>query len=353
MKPIRIWLCVSFISVLVSACAAQTLTVAPTQEPTPTDDYSYLGLTDAQISTLLSLEQVDEYPLYTMQYYAPYETVSIETSIQRANESMFDESWGCALFSAFTNSENMLYGRNFDWEYSPAVLLYTDPSDGYASVSMVDIAYLGFQGERAKNLVDSHLGDRVSLLDAPYLPFDGFNETGLAVGMAAVPAGNMPSDPGKETVDSLLIIREMLDHASNVNEAVSIITSYNIVYGGGPPLHYLIADAAGQAALVEFFQSEMHIIFNENPWHNATNFLRSSVGESSIANCWRYDKISERLGESGGRLSPLDAINLLGDVSQESTQWSIVYGMISGDIHVAMGKEYNDIHFLHLEIADE
>ena len=36
----------------------------------------------------------------------------------------------------------MVYGRNFDWQYSPALLLFTNPPDGYASVSMVDIEYL-------------------------------------------------------------------------------------------------------------------------------------------------------------------------------------------------------------------
>ena len=42
--------------------------------------------------------------------------------------------------------DDRLFGRNFDWRYSPALLLFTDrpAAGGYASVSMVDIAYLGF-----------------------------------------------------------------------------------------------------------------------------------------------------------------------------------------------------------------
>jgi penicillin V acylase-like amidase (Ntn superfamily) len=31
-------------------------------------------------------------------------------------------------------------------------------------------------------------------LQAPYLPFDGMNEHGLAIGMAAVPESTMPHD---------------------------------------------------------------------------------------------------------------------------------------------------------------
>ena len=342
------------LAVLLVACSGPKSLVAPTLVPTPTDAFSNLGLTDAQIDTLLSLEQVDEYPLYTMHYYAPYETVSLDENIQHANMPTLNASWGCSLFTAFSDPESMLYGRNFDWEYSPAVLLYTDPTDGYASVSMVDIKYLGYESEeQAQNLRDSPLPYRTNLLDAHYLPFDGMNEMGLAVGMAAVPPGDMASDPLKQTIGSLLVIREILDHARDVDEAVSILESYNIDYRGGPALHYLIADTSGQAALVEFYQSEMHIIYNDDSWHHATNFLRSSTGESTEGHCWRYDKTSERLGAKTGTLSPQEAIDLLEDVSQAGTQWSIVYGMSTGDIHVAMGQAYRDVHILHLGLAEE
>ncbi|MBE9507166.1 MAG: linear amide C-N hydrolase, partial [Chloroflexi bacterium] len=261
--------------------------------------------------------------------------------------------WACSLFAALGDADNMLYGRNFDWEYSPAVLLFTDPPDGYASVSMVDIAYLGFGGTRAGTLTDLPLTERQSLLDAPFLPFDGMNEHGLVVGMAAVPPGQMRSDPDKEAIGSLMVIREMLDHASDVDEAVAILQSYDVDVEGGPPLHYLIADPSERSALVEFYQGEMVVMQNETAWHLATNFLRASVGESATGECWRYDKISQGLSEAEGWLVMQDAIDLLAEVSQESTQWSIVYGMSTGSIDVAMGREYDDVHTLHLSLATE
>ncbi len=353
MKRIHIWFFVIFLITL-PACKSGTQVETPELISSLAAEYSNLGLTDAEIETLLSLEQVDEYPLYTMHYYAPYETVSIDENFQRANMPTFDSSWGCSLFAAFSDSESMLFGRNFDWEYSPAVLLYTDPADGFASISMVDIKYLGYEDvEKAQGLKDSSIPYRAFLLDAPYLPFDGMNEMGLAVGMAAVPPGNMAPDPDKETVNSLLVIREILDHASNIDQAVAILQNYNIDYGSGPPLHYLIADSSGQAALVEYYQSELHIQYNEAAWHQATNFLLASAGESAQGQCWRYDKITEKLEVNQGQLIPEEAISLLSDVSQEGTQWSIVYGMSTGDIHVAMGQAYDDVHKLHLELADQ
>jgi hypothetical protein len=303
-------------------------------------------LTDEQEDTLNSLEQIDDYPLYTMHYYGAYD------------DSAFSDTrvstWGCSLFAAFADPENKLYGRNFDWEFSPALLLFTDPPDGYASVSMVDIAYLGFPGEQSKNLTERSLEGRTALLYAPFLPFDGMNERGLAVGMAAVAPGNIKEDPNKETIDSLGIIREMLDHAATVDEALEIINNYNIDFTGGPPLHYLIADASGQAILVEFFQGEMVVTPNESSWHMATNFIRASAEDSTEGICWRYDILDEQLIDTEGRLTIPDALALLKDVSQSDlTQWSIVYSMSTGAINVVMGEDYDQVHTLQLELTGE
>jgi len=337
---------------LLVGCGAPAITptpVSPTLTPTtvPTPTSRVAGLSDEEVATLSSLEQVDDYPLYTMRYYGAYEqrTSSTETASSLA--------WACSLFAALGDADARLYGRNFDWEYSPAVLLFTDPPDGYASVSMVDIAYFGFGEANASTLTDLPLSERRALLDAPFWPFDGLNERGLAAGMAAVPPGDMRSDPNKETIGSLRVIRQMLDHASNVDEALAILQSYNIDFEGGPSLHYLIADSSGRSLLVEFYEGEMVIIPNETPWHLATNFLRASVGESAEGECWRYDKISQRLTEAEGQLAAQDAMDLLADVSQEGTQWSVVYGMSTGDVSVTMGRQYDTLHAFHLTFAGE
>lgn len=307
------------------------------------------ALTQEQEDTLNSLEQVNDYPLYTMHYYGAYDDTAFSDVLVD-----LPPTWACSLFTAFADPENKLYGRNFDWEFSPALLLFTDPPDGYASVSMVDIAYLGFPGEQSQNLTDRSLEGRQALLYAPFMPFDGMNERGLAVGMAAVPPGNKKDDPDKETIGALGIIREILDHAATVDEALEIIENYNIDFVGGPPLHYLIADASGSAILVEFYQGEMVVTHNESSWHMATNFIRASAEDSTEGICWRHDILDEQLTESAGKLTVQDAMNLLDEVSQAgSTQWSIVYSMSTGAINVAMGEQYDQVHTFELELVEE
>jgi hypothetical protein len=311
------------------------------------------GLTEEQVASLLSLEQVEDYPLYTMHYYGSYARQASWREAEERDLAMGPPSpWGCSLLAALGDRDSMLFGRNFDWMFSPALLLFANPPDGYASVSMVDIAYLGFGDGRAHGLTDLPLGERRGLLDAPFLPFDGMNERGLAVGMAAVPHGGMRPDPKKETIGSVEVIREILDHASTVDEAAAILQSYNVSMEE-VPLHYLIADRSGRSVLVEFYEGEVVVIPNEETWHLATNFLRAAAGESAQGECWRYDRIAGRLAEGGGQITPQEAMDLLADVSQGNTQWSIVYGMSTGKVSVVMGRQYSQPHALQLDLAGE
>jgi hypothetical protein len=315
-----------------SACASKT----PSPPASPAE------------RTLASLEKVDDHPLYVMHYEGAY-TSGDEDIVRDASLGASVPSWACSLFAALGDADAMVYGRNFDWEHSPAVLLFTAPPDGYASVSLVDIAYLGFTEAEARDLTKLSLDERRPLLDAPYLPFDGMNEYGLTIGMAAIPDSAMPYDQAKMTIGSLGIIREMLDHARTVDEAIAVMENYNVDMGGGPAIHYLIADATGKAVLIEFYEGEMVVIPNDTAWHQATNFLLSAVtGGSAEGNCWRYDKIAARLSLAEGRLSTPDALALLSDVSQPGTQWSVVYGISTGEINIAMGRHYDTIHTFHL-----
>ena len=354
MKTLRNLIAILFLSL--AACRTVETSPQPTlpvedqiRPVQQSEDYVLSGLTENEVATLLSLTEIDAYPLYTMHYYASYDKLA-DLQPAYAYPLGANVSWACSLFAALSNPENQLYGRNFDWEYSPALLLFTDPSDGYASTTMVDIAYLGFTGDQSRNLSEKPLQELVSLLDAPYIPFDGINEAGLVIGMAAVPAGKVPTDPLKDTLGSLGIIRVVLDNAANVDEALEIFRSYNIDFGGGPPIHYLIADAGGNAALFEHYQGEVYVFHNQALWQQATNFLNASV-ESPFDQCWRYDTMEKRLAAVQGNLRPDEAMRLLQDVSQDSTQWSVVYNISLGDIHVVMGRNYGNEHVLSFERA--
>lgn len=341
LTSLRIAVAVGLVLAACSPTAARAPTLSPTSDST---------LSVQQIATLSSLEKVDSHPLYTMHFYGSAELSLSEPATGRdlvGTDTSF--TWGCALFAALAGTEKT-YGRNFDWEASPALLLFTHPTRGYASVSMVDLAYLGF-GEDVDRLTELSLDDRKALLRACSLPFDGMNDHGLVVGMAAVPAGDVQPDPDKVTVDSLMAMRLILDQAASIDEAVAILQQYNINWGGGPPLHYLIADRSGTVALVEFYRGSVHVIPSDKTWHLATNFLVTSVAGGVSGQCYRYDKASQTLAASAGSLNARDAMSLLADVSQQNTQWSVVYGMSTGDVSITMGRKYGHSNTFQLDLA--
>jgi hypothetical protein len=95
----------------------------------------------------------------------------------------------------------------------------------------------------------------------------------------------------------------------------------------------------------------MQILENDEPWHLATNFLRSSVDDPAEGGCWRYNKISAQLAEVNGQIDAQGAMQLLAGVAQNNTQWSVMYQMSSGTINVAMGQEYQDVHRFQLDLT--
>jgi hypothetical protein len=307
------------------------------------------GMTPEEADALKNIVLLDDYPLYSIYFKGAYEPEKAGSSesgsleqgfrVLTNKEGKLHPTWGCSLFAALGNPENMLFGRNFDWQYSPALLLFYDPPDGYSSVSMVDITYLGYSGK--ENLLKLSLKERADLIEAVEIPFDGMNEYGLAVGMAALESDEQRIDPNKPSIDSLMVIREILDHSRTVDDAIAIIEKYNIVWGNGPPLHYLVADRSGNSVLVEFYQGEIQIIRNSQPWHIMTNFYVSPVVDHPNGQCRRYDRISQKLDGSIGQISNQEAISLLEDVSQQNTQWSVIYGITNNEIRISMGKDYN------------
>ena len=254
--------------------------------------------------------------------------------------------WACTGFAALSPAGDTVFGRNFDWHNRQTLLLFTDPPDGYASVSMVDISYLGFPAGRPS------WADRRRLLDAPYLPFDGMNERGLAVGMMAVSHAQDSSSPERVTISSLHAIRLMLDHAAGVDQAIALLRNYTVDFGDGPPIHYLIADTSGRAAVIEYIAGEMIVSPNEQGWQVSTNFIvAQEQPEGNGSTCWRYNRAYETLEHAGGALSQREAMDLLREVSQGNTVWSVVYNGTSGDVSIAMGRHYDRVHDVNLRMT--
>jgi Acyl-coenzyme A:6-aminopenicillanic acid acyl-transferase len=354
-------LIIMVLQMLLSGCRP----VSPTPQATASGVSSQYLLASPQATeenpTLASLKKVSDFPFYTMRFEGDY---GFSAYLQGLKQKLSDlesrrplmvvsgietlPAFACTGFTARSPQGERLLGRNFDWYRHPALLLFTDSPDGYASVSMVDISYLGFAGTVRQDDPEALSG----LLRAPYLPFDGMNERGLAVGMMAVPHSEGGDDAGMPTLDDLEAIRLLLDYAADVDQAIELLGQYNVDWGGGPAIHYLLADAAGNSAVVEFIGGKPQVFRSRHSWQISTNFLFAEVPlDKAGVECWRYKTADATLGQSDGVLSAEAAMELLRHVSQTGTTgtiWSVVYNLSTGQVRVVMDRDYDQVYSFQL-----
>ena len=291
-------------------------------------------------------EKVDDYPLYVMRFEGDY-GFSEYLKTGRLDAGFTDGSApSCTVFSAIAAGGDPIVGRNFDFPRNPALLLFTDPPDGYASVSMVDLGYFGYSMSDLPDPDEGLEGLRMT----PYLPFDGMNEHGLVVGMAAIHHAEPPHDPEKVTIGEIQVIRLLLDRAKDVDEALELMGDYNIGLAE-PPVHYFVADRSRNSAIIELVGGEMKVLRRGEPYQVMTNFIIHGSGAPEVVTCPRYRSVHDRLSDARGRASMADAMSILEGASQASTIWSIVYNMETGEINIAMGGKFYHVLTFQTTIA--
>ncbi|MEZ5199364.1 MAG: linear amide C-N hydrolase [Bacteroidales bacterium] len=177
------------------------------------------------LSTISSFEAIGEF--YKMDYSGDYNNLLDMLDDQMTGNDKLDfDSFNCSLFSANGDLDNQLFGRNFDNNNNDVLFTRFQPPDGYSSMAFTRMTDMGFPvGTNYSNLT---FNQKLPLLHSAYFVPDGINEHGLAAGLASVPAVQFILDPAKDTIFITRLIREILDHAQSVDEALEIANSFNV-----------------------------------------------------------------------------------------------------------------------------
>lgn len=298
---------------------------------------------DEMRRSLATLRRVDDHPLYEMTYYGPKPRLDGRPTDHALPAAETRDAFACTVFAAAGDPARPLFGRNFDWDPNPALVLHASPTNGFRSVSIVDISYFGFDRARVGDLDDPE--KRAALMRAVAGPFDGMNEHGLVVGMAAVDAV-AEVRPDRPAVGSVSVMRLVLDSARTVDEAVAVLGSYNLDFSGGPGLHYIVADATGASAVVEFVDGRMHVEPRKagESWQAMENFHLTGADERARVDHDRYRTATDRLRAAAGRPGTQGALDLLREVAQGHTQWSAVYDLTARSVSVFTDKRRDKVH---------
>lgn len=351
-----------------------------------------------QAKTLETLTDLGEGKLYRMDYKADYRLkdfveagLNSKEGVQGAvAELLMDFSSmpssmpalkpACSAFQAVTPEGDVLYGRNFDYDFDDgaSVLVRTRPKRGYRSMGLVSMNHVGLTGAQ---LSDGET-DLSMLVAAPYAMMDGINEKGFAVSVLALTGGGCACqyEEGKPDIMTTVLMRLLLDRAATVEEALELCKGYNFFADGlqkyvpsadKTNYHFLLSDASGRSVVLEYVQEGG--LKGKGPWvmqvvdaRFVTNFYLKDGWQTVIRPDKRYAKLKEALSGKGASdtatpavLTEAEAMALLQAVYQKPegkgdvrTQWSVVYNLSRHTATICPGGDYNNPMTVSLRSRD-
>ena len=362
-------------------------------KPTPTDNEARL-LTDenkrAMVYSMVDLEG-DKGRIYEINYTEDYKLdAALDADIdgvpallgfvmqnlldvQSTKPQAVSYDAGCSAFACpDKTSGDFLMGRNFDFNHIdattgertmiPVIAVHTAPKGGKKSVSFVDGLFIGYKS----GFYTDGKSDLSMLMALPYVLLDGINEDGFAICVLKLDGKPTKQEqPGKKKIFTTVAMRMLLDRASTVKEAVEMLKQYNMCMDSDPAsYHYLMADATGDFAIVEYTNSDleqhpdkMEVHTGDDAWRYVTNFYMSpSMADTdhgfnhSTHGMARYLTLRDRLAQLNYRTTPAEAFALLQDVAQGPehpelstgfTQWTEVYNLSRKSLTLSILREWN------------
>ena len=263
--------------------------------------------------------------------------------------TMKTQSFGCSTLSVQNTEGGYFFGRNFDWNACDALVVTSYPQDGYASVSTVNMDFI----RQGAGMADSLLSDEMMTMAALYAPLDGMNEKGLCVSVNMIQDGaTISQDTCKTDLTTTTAIRLLLNQAATVEEALKLLSQYDLHASMDYMVHFAIADRAGNSVAVEYINNEMIV----TKTLVLTNFYlaeREKQGIGTGQSHERFDILTETLAGKPS-MTQAEVRDALDSVSKdnfgefESTEWSIVFDQSALTASFYHRENYEKAYFFQI-----
>ena len=266
------------------------------------------------------------------------------TSTMLAEAALISNSFGCSTLTVNSPDGHQLFGRNFDWQTCNAMVVTSKPSQGYASISTVNLGFISQAGGSLNQMLEQN---DIRVLAALYAPLDGMNEKGLAVSVNMIQDNasiNQNSD--KPDLTTTTAVRLLLNKAANVDEALTLLQQYDLHASMGMMIHFALADTTGRGVVVEYINNEM--VVTETPV--VTNFYLAEGSKHGIGTQQsheRYNILTQTLADHP-TMTMEDVRDAMDSVSKdnfnefESTEWSAVFDLSAGTAHYDHRENYEN-----------
>jgi choloylglycine hydrolase len=237
----------------------------------------------------------------------------------------------CTTFCLAQNG-TVVYGRNYDFDIGTGVVV--------VNARGVQKTSLDKPGSPLTAWVSLYGSITFNQFGREY-PMDGMNEAGLVIGLMWLDGSAYPADDQRPALGVLEWIQYQLDRYGSVAEVLAHAEEVRI--RGGTPIHYLIADATGAAATIEYLGGELVVHAGASlPTANLTNdsyesslrYLSQFSGfggtrgmPSSTSSLDRFARTAIALRQPANNRTAVErTLDILASAAQPgSTRWSVAY----------------------------
>jgi penicillin V acylase-like amidase (Ntn superfamily) len=268
----------------------------------------------------------------------------------------------CTAFCIYAGDEAVV-GKSYDWSMDVGLVVVN--KRGIAKEAVVD-------DENPARWVSTY-GSVTFNQYGRELPMGGMNEVGLVVEVMWLEDTVYPEPDERAALDCLQWIQYVLDTCATVEEVVAAQEEVRVAGVNAALLHYLVADASGACAAVEFLEGEAVIHTGETlpapalangPYDNDVAFWLEHKDALPDAAALEGIGSEKRFARAAAAADLYDfifmdsataadyAAGVLDDVaSPEFSQWRIVYDVKNGLIYWRT-RENMDTRWLEADAFD-
>ena len=253
-------------------------------------------------------------------------------------------SFACTTFFINKNGQ-MILGRNYDWITGNGMVCTNQKGLAKTSDDTKDGATIGWVSQYGSITFNQY---------GKEFPTGGMNEKGLVVEMMWLDGTKYPLADNRPAIGELQWIQYQLDNCSTVDELIATDKKLRIASKGTTPLHFLVADAKGNAATIEFFEGKMKVhkdndlsfpVLTNDSYSSSLEQIgmaTSSAGGNSVSfsnnSIDRFAKactMVKTFQQTAINTPVIDySFGILDKVAQGThTKWSIVYDITNKKIH--------------------
>jgi choloylglycine hydrolase len=251
-------------------------------------------------------------------------------------------SFACTTFLLSDNGQ-FYFGRNYDWITGNGMVM-TNARDmkKFSATNGSNLSWVSKYGSITFNQYGKEF------------PTGGMNEKGLVVELMWLDETKYPKEDSRPAMNVLQWIQYQLDNCQTIGEVIATDKKVRI-NATGTPLHYLIADASGNAATVEFLDGKMVVhkgkdlsvpVLTNSTYAESVQKTSAAVRSNKPASF--SDNSIQRFAQAcamintfnGKQKNAVDySFSILDKVSQGNyTRWSIVYDISGKKIHFITDK---------------